>query len=86
MSKKDPNKPVTVFAGKLWEALLLKSLLENAGIEAFLKDDAIGTLAPWYASPGGTAPVKVVIADSDLEQARQVVTDFEKNRTEEDIQ
>lgn len=86
MNKKDTNKPVTVFAGKSWEALLLKSLLENAGIQTFLKDDAIGTLAPWYAGPGGTAAVKVVIADSDLEQARQVVTDFEKNRREEDTQ
>ena len=36
-----------VFAGSAWEASLVKSLLENAEIEAFLKDEIRGTTFPW---------------------------------------
>lgn len=80
MKKKTEIRPVTIFGGNPWEAGLLKSMLEAAGIEVFLRDEALGTLAPWYAGPGGTSAVKVVIADQDLERARPVVEKFEKNR------
>ena len=76
------SSPVTLFGGNPWEAGLLKSMLEDAGIEVFLRDEALGTLAPWYAGPGGTSAVKVVISDADLEQARPVLEQFEKNRKE----
>jgi hypothetical protein len=72
--------PVEVFAGTQWEAALVKSLLENAEIEAFLKDEIRGTTMPWQVTPGGIAAVKVVVARKDLEVAKQVVMDFETNR------
>jgi hypothetical protein len=74
------NDPVDVFAGTAWEAALVKSLLENAEIEVFLKDEIRGTMAPWHISPGGTDPVKVVVAGADFEKAMEVVRDFENNR------
>ena len=83
MKKKTKSSPVTVFAGNPWETGLLKSILENEGIKVFLKDEALGTLAPWYAGPGGTAAIKVVISDVDLERARPVVERFQRNREEE---
>jgi len=35
--------PVEVFAGSAMQASLVKSLLENSGIDAFLKDEYMGT-------------------------------------------
>jgi nicotinic acid phosphoribosyltransferase len=74
------HDPVDVFAGTAWEAALVKSLLENAEIEVFLKDEIRGTMAPWHISPGGTDPVKVVVSGADYEKAMEVVRDFENNR------
>ncbi len=77
--------PTEVFAGTQWEAALVKSLLENAEIEAFLKDEIRGTTMPWQVTPGGINAVKVVVANKDVELARQVVNEFEANRRREDI-
>ncbi len=71
--------PVVVFAGTIMQAEMLKSLLEDTEIEAFLKDEAMGTIAPWYASSGGIASVKVVVSKDDYEKAMLVVAEFEKN-------
>jgi len=84
MEANHENNPVEVFAGTSWEAALVKSLLENAEIEAFLKDEIRGTMTPWHVSPGGNNPVKVVVARRDLEKAIQVVRDFENNRKQDD--
>jgi len=75
--------PVEVFAGMQWEASLVKSLLENAEIQAFLKDEIRGTTMPWQVTPGGINAVKVVVSSRDLELAQQVVKDFEDNRQRE---
>jgi hypothetical protein len=75
-----PEIPVEVFAGTAWEVALVKSLLENAEIEVFLKDEINGILVPWNVSPGGVNAVKVVVSSKDVDKARQVVDDFETNR------
>lgn len=81
----DKNNPVQVFAGTAWEAALVKSLLENAEIEAFLKDEIRGTTMPWQVTPGGIGAVKVVVSENDYDVAAQVVHDFETNRKREDV-
>jgi nicotinic acid phosphoribosyltransferase len=80
----DSASPVEVFAGTAWEAALVKSLLENAEIETFLKDEIRGTMVPWHVSPGGIDPVKVVVSSDNVERALQVVRDFEANRKKDD--
>ncbi len=80
MSRANELVPVEVFAGTQWEAALVKSLLENAEIEAFLKDEIRGTTMPWQVTPAGICAVKVVVSSADLEMARQVVEEFEANR------
>jgi hypothetical protein len=71
--------PVEVFSGTIWAAELVKSLLENAEIETFLRDENTGTLAPWYTAPGGAGSVKVVVSSLDYEQAKLIVTAYENN-------
>ena len=71
--------PVEVFAGTAVQANLIKSLLENAEIEAFLKDEFTGVIAPWHSTPGGVGAVKVFVSSVDQEKAKIVVDEFERN-------
>ncbi|MBL7972401.1 MAG: DUF2007 domain-containing protein [Prolixibacteraceae bacterium] len=80
MSTNQDIYPVVVFEGNDWEASMVKSLLNNAEIEAFLKDEKMGVLAPWNVAGGGAGSVKVIVADTDLEKAREVVAEFEKTQ------
>jgi len=71
--------PVEVFAGSAMQASLIKSLLENAEIEAFLKDEFTGVITPWHSAPGGVEAVRVFVSSVDHEKARLVVDEFERN-------
>jgi len=75
--------PVEVFEGNDWEAAIVKSLLDNAEIESFLKDEKMGVLAPWNAAPGGAGSVKIFVSNIDYEKALEVVAQFEKAEEEE---
>jgi hypothetical protein len=72
-------EPVEVFAGTAVQATLVKSLLENAEIAAYLKDEFSGTLYPWHTTPGGIGAVKVFVSSVDHEKARIVVDEYESN-------
>ncbi|MBN1651466.1 MAG: DUF2007 domain-containing protein [Bacteroidales bacterium] len=76
----DDIRAVELFSGTLWEADLLKSLLENAEIESYLKDDIIGTNFPWHAAGGGANPIKVIVSSQDYDRALAVLQDFKKNQ------
>jgi hypothetical protein len=71
--------PVEVYTGILWEAEMVKNILENEGIEAFVNDEFIGTIAPFYITPG-LGSVKVVVSNLDFDKAKLVVAEFEKDR------
>ncbi len=73
-------EPVEVFSGTIVEAEIVKSLLENAEIETFLKDEIIGTLAPWNATAGGVGSVKIVVSNLDYDKAKLVIEEYEKNK------
>lgn len=77
----DKITTAVVFSGRPVDAGFVKSLLENAGIMAFLKDENMGTIAPWHAAPGGAGAVKVVINQKDQEAAESIVDEFEKGRS-----
>jgi hypothetical protein len=72
--------PVEVYTGILWEAEMVKNILENEGIEAFVNDEFIGTIVPFYITPG-LGSVKVVVSNLDFDKAKLVVAEFEKNRS-----
>lgn len=76
------SKPIVVFTGTSWQAGLLKSLLENAEIEAFLYNAASGTFNPGWNMPGEGGSVRVVVDEGDLEKATAVVKDFLSTTTD----
>jgi hypothetical protein len=72
----DKNYPVEVYSGLAWQAEMVKDLLQNEGIEAFLNNQISGSLnLPWE----GIGSVKVVVANLDYEKAMQVVEAFQKS-------
>lgn len=71
---------VEVFDGTAWQAEMVKSLLANAEVEAFLKDEIMGTLNPWYTAPGGAGSVKVFVSGLDYDRAKLVVAEYEENQ------
>jgi hypothetical protein len=79
METNNEIEPIEIFSGTIWEAEMVKSLLENADIEAFFKDAIMGTIAPWYSAPGGAGSVKVIVSNLDFDKAKLIVEDYEKN-------
>jgi hypothetical protein len=70
--------PVEVFDGNDWNASMVKSLLENADIEVFIKDEKMGVLAPWNVAGGGAGSVKIFVSNIDYEKAKEVIEQYEK--------
>jgi hypothetical protein len=73
------SKQIEVFAGNIIEAGMVTSLLENANIHAYLKDEIMGTMNPWFVSAGGVGAVKVLVSELDIETAKSLVADYRKN-------
>ena len=79
MTKKNEINPVEIFSGTQGEVDIVITLLQNAEIEVFLKDEYVGTIAP-YVSPGGAAPITIVVSSDDYEKAKQVIDDYLKSK------
>jgi hypothetical protein len=77
MKPNDEIEAMEVFAGTTWQAEMVKSLLENSKIEAYMKDEFVGTLSPWWTAPGGAGSVKVVVSSLDYQRAKAIVDEFE---------
>jgi hypothetical protein len=81
MTKEDKDlAPYEVFEGSAWESGLLKSILEDNDIEAYMTQDY---QLPWNAVPVKGAAAKVFVALKDLEQAKAIVEEFYSNMEKE---
>jgi len=72
----DKNKIIEIFSGTLWEAEMVKSLLGAAEIESFLKNNVLNSYA---FDPTATESVKVMILESDFENAKEIVETYYRN-------
>lgn len=70
---------IQVFAGTMMQAGMIQSLLESEGIQTYLKDGIMGTLVPWYTSPGGAGAVKILVEAGDADRALQLIGEYERN-------
>jgi hypothetical protein len=69
-------KLVEIFEGNLFQAQMVKNLLENVSIESFLKDKITGTGSPVWRPGFG---VRVMVSDLDYNKAKLMVDEYEKN-------
>ncbi len=79
MKKNNDNCLIEVFAGTSTEVGIVRSLLENADINTFLKDNYMGTLAPWNVAGGGAGAVNIFINSKDYVNARLIIEKYEEN-------
>jgi len=70
-------KLIELYDGTLIECQMIMDLLENAGIKSALKDEIIGSRGGGWR-PGGS--VKVIISDSDYNNAMSIINEFENNK------
>lgn len=68
-----------VYSGLPIDCYMIRSLLNDYGIEVYLQDECMGTIAPWYASPGGVGAVRLMVANDDADDAWKVVDEYENN-------
>ncbi|HJC98441.1 MULTISPECIES: DUF2007-related protein [Bacteroidaceae] len=71
MEAKSYDSLVEVYRGSLWEAELMKGLLESAGVSAMLKDETLGLITSPYNEVGGQ--VLVLVNKEEEVYARKVV-------------
>ena len=64
---------VEVFRGTLWEAELIKGLLESAGVEAMIKDETLSAVTSPYSNIGGR--VLVMVNKEEEVYAKKVVSE-----------
>lgn len=76
MMDRDKDVFVTAFSGTLWEAEVVKSLLQDAGVESFLQH---ATLNSYAYEPISSEGVKVIISGADTETAKEIVEVYSRN-------
>lgn len=64
---------VEVFRGSLWEAELIKGLLESAGVSAMVKDETLSAVTSPYSDMGGQ--VLVMVNKEEEVYAKKVVAE-----------
>ena len=75
-SKENDSKLIVIFSGNPIDSEMVKNMLVEEGISASLKNQFIGTIAPWQVSGGGFEPVEVVIFERDREKALLLINQF----------
>lgn len=66
-------KPVEVFSGTAWQAEIIREMLSDNEIEAYLGDEIWGMDAPMQSAPGTLGTVRVFVDREDLQDAKVVV-------------
>lgn len=79
MKEKDTSKLIEVFKGSLWEAELVKSLLDNNDVPCVLKDGMVVNVV----LPSSAVEVTVLVNEENFESAMEVVREYEKKKNAE---
>ena len=60
-----------VFEGSLWDAELIKGLLQTEDVDCMLRDETLGAVTSPYLTSGGN--VKILVNDEDYQRASRIV-------------
>lgn len=71
---------IEIYSSSPIEAQMVNGLLQDAEIDTFIKDELMGSIAPWYVAGGGAGAVKIVINSKDYDRARAIIDQFEANK------
>ena len=79
-TKHSDTEIMVIFSGSPFDAGIVKEILVDHGIEAFTRNELMGTIAPWYVSSGGVDPVEVEILRKDQVQASQLIEAYKSSK------
>jgi len=77
-SKENESKLITIYSGNPVDSEMVKNILTEEGISASLKNQQMGSIAPWQVSAGGFEPVEVVVFESDKAKALVLIEAFKR--------
>jgi len=70
---------VTVFSGNPMDAEIIQEVLTDNGIIAHMKNQLMGSIAPWQVAAGGFDPVELEVLQKDEKKALDLINEFKKN-------
>ncbi len=76
MKKNNDERLVQVFAGTLWQAELIKGLLDSNNIPCDIKDNTIGAVTSSYAGLDGD--VVIIVNKEDEQRAIETIKENRK--------
>lgn len=74
MDQKDDLK--LVYSGNLMDTGLVDQILKANNIQTIIKNQYMGSIAPWHVSAGGHDPVDIYVRKEDFENAKELIQDF----------
>ncbi len=80
MNKQTNSELIVVYRGNPMDSEIIKEILNDNGIMANLKNQFMGSIAPWQVSPGGFEPVEVEILKKDMEKALDLINEFNSSK------
>lgn len=79
MKTRHPDReiyPIVLFAGTNTEAVQLKNMLDEASIYSFVRNAYMESNTAWFSDPEESAPVSVMVARRDEDEAKSVLAAF----------
>ena len=80
MKKQTDSDLVVVFRGNPMDAEIINEILADNGIGANVKNQLMGSIAPWQVSAGGFEPVVIEVLKKDVEKALDLINEFNKGK------
>lgn len=77
-ANKDDLNLIVIYSGNPIDSEIIKDLLTENGIAVNIKNELMGTIAPWHVSAGGVAPVELEISARNKEEALRLINKFTK--------
>ncbi|BAX81388.1 putative signal transducing protein [Labilibaculum antarcticum] len=72
------NDLIVIYSGNPIDSEIIKDILTDNGIAVNVKNELMGTIAPWHVSAGGINPIELQIFARDKEEALRLINDFTK--------
>lgn len=79
-TKQNENNLIDIYSSNPIVAEMIKEMLIDQGIAANLKNQIMGTIAPWQVAPGGLDPVQIEVFAKDKEKALLLINEFNNSK------
>ena len=80
MGRNNESELIVIYRGNPIDSEMVKEILADNGILAGIKNQLMGSIAPWQVSAGGFEPVEVEILKKDEEKAIALLKEFNKGK------